>query len=578
MSDMLVAQCPHCQTRFRVSQDHLQAAAGNVRCGACLKVFNASAQINVASTEASAPAAGAAAGQDQQPAPAEPSASRHDNQLIHDHLQLDDLDLQALGLDESILEEINPDARTLPPGAELSAHEKTPDSTGEPLLPVNPASLEPATPAPDNLTDQPADDVADRLTTDNLLAADDDAEAEPWFPDFPRRPLADKPPVAALSQDSWKLTEEQIDQAFEFDSAADDPDAWDREFHLDDDLEPTPTPPTLSPAALDDVELHEAFKSAASAGKFAPRPLPTAAPPPITPTPPIAPVAPAPAPQAPRVPTVPTVPTVRTIPTEPTEPTEPTPSIESRQAPLGQDAPAPMRPLTAPPVDHGVFLRDQPPTRPAASPPRQRQPQPQDDPYREPERPQPGRREPSLGGGLSLPDLIDEPLYIDPRPLPRRPRRRWLWVMLSAIAALALIGQIAVYNFATLVHDERTRPMMEQLCFLAGCELPARVSIELIRSSNLVVRPHPDFPNALAIDVILYNRADFAQPFPVLRMTFTDVGGRELGNKLFQPAEYLGGELAGSTLMPPQTPVHVGLSMLNPGPEATSYNLDFLSP
>lgn len=237
-----------------------------------------------------------------------------------------------------------------------------------------------------------------------------------------------------------------------------------------------------------------------------------------------------------------------------------------------------MRPLTAPPVDHGPFLRDQPATPVNADARRQRQIQSAPEPIRQPEPPHQGRREPSLGSGLGLPDLIDEPLFLDPRPLARRPRRQWLWVLLSAIAALALIGQVAVYNFTTLVHDERTRPILEKLCFLADCQLPARVSIDLIRSSNLVVRPHPDFPNALAIDVILYNRADFAQPFPVLRMTFSDLGGRELGNKLFQPAEYLGGELAGSTLMPPQTPVHVGLSMLNPGSEATSYNLDFLSP
>jgi hypothetical protein len=30
--------------------------------------------------------------------------------------------------------------------------------------------------------------------------------------------------------------------------------------------------------------------------------------------------------------------------------------------------------------------------------------------------------------------------------------------------------------------------------------------------------------------------------------------------------------------MPPQTPVHVALDMLDPGPEAAGYQLDFLSP
>ena len=35
----LVTQCPHCKTRFRVTEHQLQLAAGRVRCGACLTVF-----------------------------------------------------------------------------------------------------------------------------------------------------------------------------------------------------------------------------------------------------------------------------------------------------------------------------------------------------------------------------------------------------------------------------------------------------------------------------------------------------------------------------------------------------------
>nr|WP_207882433.1 MJ0042-type zinc finger domain-containing protein [Pseudomonas sp. 30_B] len=41
MSDSFITQCPHCQTRFRVNSAQLGAASGAVRCGTCLKVFNA---------------------------------------------------------------------------------------------------------------------------------------------------------------------------------------------------------------------------------------------------------------------------------------------------------------------------------------------------------------------------------------------------------------------------------------------------------------------------------------------------------------------------------------------------------
>jgi len=37
----LQTQCPHCQTRFRVTDEQLSVAGGKVRCGSCMKVFHA---------------------------------------------------------------------------------------------------------------------------------------------------------------------------------------------------------------------------------------------------------------------------------------------------------------------------------------------------------------------------------------------------------------------------------------------------------------------------------------------------------------------------------------------------------
>lgn len=46
-----IVRCPHCDTRFRANTDQLQAADGQLRCGACLKVFSA----GTASTASGAP-------------------------------------------------------------------------------------------------------------------------------------------------------------------------------------------------------------------------------------------------------------------------------------------------------------------------------------------------------------------------------------------------------------------------------------------------------------------------------------------------------------------------------------------
>lgn len=175
-------------------------------------------------------------------------------------------------------------------------------------------------------------------------------------------------------------------------------------------------------------------------------------------------------------------------------------------------------------------------------------------------------------------ELEDEPLQLDWQAR-RRPWGRWLgWGALNLLALLALAGQYVIYNFDELARQNQYRPWLEQLCPVLGCELPSRVDIEQIRSSNLVVRSHPDFTGALVVDAIIYNRAAFAQPFPLLEIRFTDISGQVVANRTFKPGEYLSGELAGQRQMPSQIPIHIALDILDPGARAVSYSLAFRSP
>ncbi|WP_312929740.1 DUF3426 domain-containing protein [Stutzerimonas nitrititolerans] len=175
-------------------------------------------------------------------------------------------------------------------------------------------------------------------------------------------------------------------------------------------------------------------------------------------------------------------------------------------------------------------------------------------------------------------DLEDEPLQLDWQAR-RKPWGRWLgWGVLNLIALLALAGQYVAYNYDELVRQDRYRPWFEQLCPSIGCTLPPKVDIEQIKSSNLVVRSHPDFNSALVVDAIIYNRASFAQPFPLLEVRFADINGQPLASRVFKPGEYLSGELAGRTEMPPQVPIHIALDILDPGTRAVNYSLSFRSP
>ncbi|KJH75946.1 DUF3426 domain-containing protein [Pseudomonas sp. ES3-33] len=187
------------------------------------------------------------------------------------------------------------------------------------------------------------------------------------------------------------------------------------------------------------------------------------------------------------------------------------------------------------------------------------------------------RSEPAVRAEV-LQDLTDDPLQLDWQKRRSPWGRRFIWMLLVALAALALGGQYVAYHFEELARQDQYRPWFQQLCPQIGCTVPSKVDIAKIKSSNLVVRSHPEFSGALVVDAIIYNRAPFSQPFPLLELRFADLNGHLIARRQFKPGEYLNGDLEGMAEMPPQTPIHIALDILDPGSKAVNYSLSFHSP
>lgn len=187
------------------------------------------------------------------------------------------------------------------------------------------------------------------------------------------------------------------------------------------------------------------------------------------------------------------------------------------------------------------------------------------------------RSEPGVRAEV-LQDLTDDPLQLDWQKRRSPWGRRLLWSLLVLIAAGALAGQYIAYHFDELARQDQYRPWFQQLCPQIGCTVPSKVDIAKIKSSNLVVRSHPEFNGALVVDAIIYNRAPFSQPFPLLELRFADLNGHLIASRRFKPGEYLNGDLEGMAEMPPQTPIHIALDILDPGAKAVNYSLSFHSP
>jgi len=170
----------------------------------------------------------------------------------------------------------------------------------------------------------------------------------------------------------------------------------------------------------------------------------------------------------------------------------------------------------------------------------------------------------------ALPALQLEPDAEAPR------RRRWWQPIVLVVLVVALAGQVLWLQFATWSVDPQIRPIYAFGCRYLGCTLPVMRDLSAIHVRNLAVRSNPDTGDALLVDALIINEAQFAQPFPLLEMRFFTIDGKVVAGRRFTPSEYLSGELAGAKTMQPRTPIHIALEIEDPGRSAVNYQMGFL--
>ena len=142
-----------------------------------------------------------------------------------------------------------------------------------------------------------------------------------------------------------------------------------------------------------------------------------------------------------------------------------------------------------------------------------------------------------------------------------------LFVALLAAGGLYL-GRDAI---ATMNLPE---PVLSVFCSVTGCELPLQKDVgqlELVRHN---MASHASLDNVLVFTVDLINRANFPQPYPALVVTMANKEGASVAFRKFQPEEYLE-EAPELKKLPAGKPVRIKFEIVDPGPQAMSSELSF---
>lgn len=118
-------------------------------------------------------------------------------------------------------------------------------------------------------------------------------------------------------------------------------------------------------------------------------------------------------------------------------------------------------------------------------------------------------------------------------------QRNGRWLAACAVLALTLGAQIAWSQRTNWIDDTRVRGLLDSACARLGCRLPLRHDGATLELLSRDIQPHPSVPGALIISATLRNDASFAQAYPTVEVSLSDLDDKPVAMRRFQPGDYL---------------------------------------
>ena len=166
-----------------------------------------------------------------------------------------------------------------------------------------------------------------------------------------------------------------------------------------------------------------------------------------------------------------------------------------------------------------------------------------------------------------------EPRFARSRTAPRARNGRWL--IAASVLALVLVGEIGWAERARWIDDPLARASLDPLCARLHCHLPLREAPDQLQLLSREVRPHPSVPGALMITASIRNDAAFAQAFPVVAITLSDLDEKRIAMRRFRPEEYLHGTDASTRGIGAGAIATLAFEIADPGKNAIAFEFRF---
>jgi predicted Zn finger-like uncharacterized protein len=155
--------------------------------------------------------------------------------------------------------------------------------------------------------------------------------------------------------------------------------------------------------------------------------------------------------------------------------------------------------------------------------------------------------------------------------------QRWPWVAGVSVLAFLLLLQVVHSQRDALVQSPSLGPVIAGVYAFLGLSMLAPTDLSAYELRQWGAASDPNEANRLMLRASIVNRATYAQPFPLLRLTLQDRFGGTLGLRDIGPADYLPGAGVGGLLGPGER-ADALIRIVDPGPEAVGFELDVCLP
>jgi hypothetical protein len=151
------------------------------------------------------------------------------------------------------------------------------------------------------------------------------------------------------------------------------------------------------------------------------------------------------------------------------------------------------------------------------------------------------------------------------------------WGIGSLLLMFLFLGQAVYFKHNELGQIGQLRPWIEFFCKTVSCELDMQADIAQIELLGQDIRTHPKTKKALLVSATIINNAPFTQPYPGLRLSFSDMNGEKVAMRNFLPKDYLPSGYHVDDGMESNVPIQLELEIVDPGKKAVNFEFDFFS-